>query len=217
MSEITNVWTPSLTTTIIGLFICLVSLVCITGNILALRYFLAHRKTTSGLSYIFLASNDIATLLLLAPIQLSLICGASQIAGSPAACSTWAVLWCISRRLNNFVVMWVLGCRTVSLMSHFKYVRAVNIYGPMISYFALLLLQGLVPIMSNGGYVMDESVGLCDWTYNVLLVSNRTAVRALIVAVDITGFGGPVVADLTMIVSAVVFIKSGLNLITRIN
>ena len=203
-------WAAASTTSyVIGIIICLVTVTCIIGDILALHYFLKHRKTTSAVSYIFLASNDIVTLCLLAPLQVSLIVSFSESSSKPVACTTWAVLWCISRRLNNFTVMWVLGCKTISLMSHFKCVKVVNIYGPMLTYTMFLVAQGFVPIVMKGGYTRDVSLGLCDWTFNSLVVSDKPPVKMLLVTLDVLQFGGPIIADIVMITSAVVFIKSG--------
>lgn len=189
---------------ILGTILCLCTLTCVSGNIIALKYFLSHRKTPSALSYIFISFNDLMILALLIPLQLSLFTGNSYLR-SPTRCSIWAFVWTISRRMTNFLVMWILACRIVTLMYQFKYLRAANIYVPTLVYLALLTVQGTVPI-ATGGY----SVECCDLTSSKpIFKSNNSIMKAAYFTMDVLEFALPVIADIFMVVSALVFIKSG--------
>ena len=184
------------------LFLCTIT--CVSGNIIALKYFLAHRKTPSALSYIFISFNDLTTLVLLLPLELSLFTGTGYLR-SPTGCSVWTFVWSISRRMTNFLVMWILACRIVTLMYQFKYLRAANIYIPTICYLVVLLIQGIVPI-AVGGYTVES----CDLTSsNSVFKTNSTVFKAAYFTVDVLEFALPIVADKFMVVSALVFIKSG--------
>lgn len=190
---------------LLGVLLSLCTLTCITGNIIALKYFLAHRKTPSALSYILISFNDVMLLVLLVPLQLALFTGTSHIRG-PTGCSIWTFIWTISRRMTNFLVTWILACRIVTLMCQFKYLRAANIYIPTLCYLGLLTIQGVVPIAMGGysGECGDLASGKSP------LQTDNTVLAAVYFALDVSEFALPVIADVFMVVSALVFIKSGM-------
>ena len=121
------------------------------------------------------------------------------------ACTTWGILWSVARRLNVFLITWVLGCRTITLMSHFKNLRASSIWGPTAAYTGILLLQGLVPVRQ--GYELDGVIGVCDWTHNS--AAGPREQRVVLCGLNMLEFVGPSLATVAMISSAIVFIKSG--------
>ena len=193
---------------ILGVLLSLCTLTCITGNIIALKYFLSHRKTPSAISYILISFNDLILLVLLVPLQLALFTGTSHIRG-PTGCSIWTFIWTISRRMTNFLVTWILACRIVTLMYQFKYLRAANIYVPTLCYLAVLTIQGVVPI-ALGGY--SGECGDLSSTKSSFQTS-YSALEAVYLTLDVLEFVLPIIADVFMVVSALVFIKSGMYIL----
>jgi hypothetical protein len=111
--------------------------------------------------------------------------------------------------MTNFLIMWILACRIVTLMYQFKYLRATNIYIPTLCYLGLLTVQSVVPLFL-GGYA-DERCHLMStssYRHGSVFLSSYSF-RAVYFTLDILEFALPVVADIFMVVSALIFIKSG--------
>ena len=140
----------SLPVTVLGVILTLLSLLSLVLNTVSLLYFLSHRRTPIALSYIFISLNDMLLLLLTSPLLVAMVTGCHPVLGAGTGCQVWGVVWTIARRISGFLVVWILACRTMTLMSQFKYVRAVNIYGPTASYLVLLVVQALVMASQEG-------------------------------------------------------------------
>ena len=134
----------------VGVTVLITISISLIGNTVALFYFLSYRRKASALSYIFLSFNDLILLLLLLPVQLHQLLGPGIVLPwQPSLCTTWAVLWKLSRGMTHFSVMWILVCRFSTLVSQFRYLRPGDVILPTVVYGVLLAGQTLIPVVTG--------------------------------------------------------------------
>ena len=170
-----------------NIFLGLVTLVCTLlgtpGNILAVTYFWSHthKRVSTHLYALLCSANSCICAMSLAVALSGLTNNSSMLFKYQAFCTIWGVAWSTVDRMVIFILLVFSTTRIVSL--HFPFIQISNckVLLPMIVYFILSLLQGLIPVMtqtkfqhipyhtSSCIYDMTEIFPLGSTGYNIMV------------------------------------------------
>lgn len=171
LNNFTNTTAGQICDKTLGVALVCCTVVGVTGNTLALKYFSSQQKQQgtheprnrdlANLLYIFICSIDICTSIAHFPVAGSLFMKRSPVLfNSKIICPAWRIIYSSLENVSMFLVMLLSVCRTISILFPFYDVRCRRVMFACLLY-SLLTVTHLSLIPIYGGYLYSSDGPYC--------------------------------------------------------